>query len=90
MSAVGVVLLNWNGWRDTVECLASLERLRYRNFCVVVVDNGSTDDSVSQIRNLFPAVTVLEMGKNLGFAGGCNVGIRHVLENGADIRLALE
>jgi GT2 family glycosyltransferase len=83
LSAVGVVLLNWNGWRDTVECLASLERLRYRNFCVVVVDNGSTDDSVSQIRNLFPAVTVLELGKNLGFAGGCNVGIRHALENGA-------
>ena len=83
MKAVGIVLLNWNGWRDTVECLASLGKLDYRNFRVVVVDNGSSDHSVPQIRDLFPAVTVIEMKKNLGFAGGCNVGIRHVLENGA-------
>lgn len=83
MSTVGIVVLNWNGWRDTVECLASLEKLTYRNFRVIVVDNGSTDDSVSKIRDLFPAATVIETEKNLGFAGGCNVGIRHVLENGA-------
>lgn len=83
MSSVGIVLLNWNGWRDTVECLESLEKLSYRNFRVIVVDNGSADNSVSKIRDLFPAATVIETQKNLGFAGGCNVGIRHVLENGA-------
>jgi GT2 family glycosyltransferase len=51
---------------------------------VVVVDNGSTDDSVAQIRDSFSGVAVVEVEKNLGFAGGCNVGIRHALEAGAE------
>ena len=50
----------------------------------IVVDNGSTDDSVSLIRTTFPDVLVLETRKNLGFAAGNNVGIRHALANGAD------
>ena len=45
-----IVILNWNGWRDTIECLASLGRMTYLNYWVVVVDNGSTDDSVAKIR----------------------------------------
>jgi GT2 family glycosyltransferase len=81
---VGIVLLNWNGWRDTVECLTSLEKLNYRDFRVVVVDNGSTDDSVPQIRRAFPDVSIVEAGKNLGFAGGCNTGVRHALEQDAE------
>jgi len=81
---VAIVLLNWNGWRDTSCCLSCLRQLHYDNFEVIVVDNGSTDDSVLQIRDQFPWVTLLETGKNLGFAGGCNVGIRHALRDGAD------
>ena len=84
LKAVGIVLLNWNGWRDTVECLASLQKLSYSNFRVIVVDNGSTDDSVQQIRDSFSTITVIEVKQNLGFAGGCNFGIRHALENGAE------
>lgn len=49
MSRVIIILLNWNGWRDTVECLESLQYLRYDNFRIVVCDNGSSDDSVEQI-----------------------------------------
>lgn len=70
------VIVNWNGWRDTLDCLASLRDQDYRNLQVVVVDNGSTDDSVERIRSTFPEVRVIEAGKNLGFAGGCNVGLR--------------
>ena len=47
---VAVVVLNWNGWRDTVECLESVLRSDYPNYRVVVCDNGSTDDSVANIR----------------------------------------
>lgn len=79
-----VVLLNWNGWRDTLACIESLERLSYPNYKVVVVDNGSTDDSVERIRKACPSVPVIESGGNLGFASGCNVGIRHALSRGAD------
>lgn len=47
---VAIVILNWNGWRDTIECLESIWRLKYGNFWTVVVDNGSTDDSLMRIR----------------------------------------
>lgn len=81
---VNVIVLNWNGWRDTLECLASLEQLNYPRYRVIVVDNGSTDDSVSRIRERFPSIAVIETGRNLGFAGGCNVGIRAALAEGTD------
>ena len=47
---VGILVLNYNGWRYTLECLESLGHLRYRDFWVILVDNGSTDDSVDQLR----------------------------------------
>lgn len=81
---VYVIILNWNGWGDTVECLSSLEGLEYPDYEVVVVDNGSTDGSEDKIREACPNVTVLQTGANLGFAGGNNVGIRHALEQGVD------
>jgi GT2 family glycosyltransferase len=84
-----VIVLNWNGKDDTIECLASLQNLTYANYEVVVVDNGSTDGSVSAIRECFPAVTLIENDVNLGFAEGNNVGIRFALERGADYALLL-
>jgi GT2 family glycosyltransferase len=47
---VAVVILNWNGWRDTIECLESLFKVSYQSMCVIVVDNGSTDDSIPRLR----------------------------------------
>jgi len=47
---VAIIILNWNGWRDTIECLESLQRLTYPNYQIIVVDNGSTDDSVERIK----------------------------------------
>jgi GT2 family glycosyltransferase len=47
---VSIIILNWNGWKDTVECLESLYRIDYPNYDVIVVDNGSTDDSIEKIK----------------------------------------
>ena len=47
---VAIIVLNWNGWQDTIECLESLQRLTYPNYQIIVVDNGSTDDSVEKIK----------------------------------------
>lgn len=79
---VHCVVLNWNGWADTLPCLASLVQQDYPALRVVVVDNGSTDDSVARIRAAYPQVTVIEAGANLGFPSGCNVGIRHAMQQG--------
>lgn len=51
MNRVYVIILNWNGWRDTVECLESVFKADYRDFRVVVCDNGSTDDSIDRIKS---------------------------------------
>ncbi|MGB9902668.1 glycosyltransferase family 2 protein [Methanothrix sp.] len=47
---VAIIVLNWNGWRDTIECLESLQRITYSNYQIIVVDNGSTDGSVERIK----------------------------------------
>ena len=50
MKKVAIILLNWNGWQDTVECLESLLRLEYPSFRILVCDNGSSDDSIHEIK----------------------------------------
>lgn len=81
---VVIIVLNWNGLKDTRECLASVALLEYSNFEVMVVDNGSSDGSVAKIRSEFPQVILIENGRNLGYTGGNNIGIRQALERGAD------
>jgi len=86
---VAVIVLNWNGKEDTSACLASLEKISYPNAEVIIVDNGSSDDSVSHFKEAFPKITVLETGDNLGYAGGNNVGIEYGLKNGIEFFLIL-
>jgi len=81
---VTCIILNWNGWRDTIDCLEALKQCTYTNLTIVVVDNGSTNDSVARIKTSYPDILLLESGKNLGFAGGNNIGIRHAIAHGAE------
>ena len=76
---VSVVVLNWNGREDTLECLESVLNIDYSNLEVIVVDNGSTDGSVEAIRMRFPRIKLVETGQNLGYAEGNNVGMRTAL-----------
>ncbi len=81
---VYIIILNWNGLNDTLECLDSVYRLNYPHFEVIVVDNGSSDGSVVNIGTKFPQVILIENNKNLGYTGGNNIGMRHALELGGD------
>ncbi len=81
---VAAIVLNWNNWPMTVECLESLRRLTYPRCRVLIVDNGSTDDSERILREKFPEFELIQTGANLGYAGGNNVGLRRALELGAD------
>jgi len=124
MPKVYIILVNWNGWRDTIECLESVFCLKYDNFCVLVCDNGSTDDSLARIAEWaegaiqassvsadlkhlsYPPhpkpipylelganksadfhgrkerLFLIQTGRNLGFAGANNVGLRLAMKAG--------
>ncbi len=84
LPAVFSIILNTNRCADTLACLASLEANDYRAHTIIVLDNHSTDGSVTAIRQAFPAVQVIELAENRGYAGNNNVGIAAALEQGAD------
>lgn len=86
---VDVIVLNWNGRNDTLECLKSLKKCQYANFAIRLVDNGSSDQSVSTVRDLFHDVVITENGSNLGFAEGNNKGILESLRSNVDFILLL-
>ena len=86
---VYIVVLNWNGREDTLACLRSLEPVWNERTKGIVVDNGSSDGTPDAVREAFPAVEVLEAGRNLGFTGGNNIGLRFALDRGADYVLLL-
>jgi len=78
------VVINWNGWRDTIACVESLAAQNYSDLNILVVDNASTDDSVERIRAAFPKIGMLRAEKNRGFAAGSNLGSRCALARGAE------
>jgi GT2 family glycosyltransferase len=82
--AWGIVTVSWNARDETLRCLESLERTGGPDVRIVCVDNGSTDGSAEAIRERHPDVDLVENGRNLGFAGGNNVGLRHALSHGAE------
>lgn len=86
---VFIIVLNWNGKDNTIECLTSLAKLDYPNIETIVVDNDSSDDSVPHISNSFPDIKLIQSGDNLGYAGGNNVGIEWALKNDSDYILIL-
>ena len=86
---VAGVVLNYNGREVTLQALASLTAVDYPRFDLAVVDNGSSDGSSEAIRAAFPSVEVLRTERNLGPAGGANLGIRWALAAGYDYVLIL-
>jgi len=72
---ISVVVVNYNGKKFLEDCLSSLDRQTYRDFEIILVDNGSFDESIAYVRERYPSVIIIETGKNLGFAGGVNTGI---------------
>lgn len=88
-SKVAVVILNWNGKDDTLECLESVYKIDYPRFEVIVVDNGSTDGSVEAIKSKFPQSKVIVNVENKGFCGGNNIGIKQAIADSAEYVFAL-
>jgi len=79
-----IIVLNWNGFDDTVACLKSLRRLNYGNYKTVLVDNGSDNDEGRRLAEHFPEVHLIANSDNRGFAGGNNDGIKWAFQRGCD------
>ena len=71
---VSIITINYNGWRDTCELLTSLKQFEDYSYEVIVVDNASRGDDVGRIRSAHPDAIVVCSDRNLGFAGGNNLG----------------
>ncbi len=80
---IAVIVLNWNGFDDTVACLESLRRATYPHK-TVLVDNGSSNNEAARLAERFPEVQLIANTENRGFAGGNNDGIAWALANGFD------
>lgn len=83
--SVLVVILNWNGWKDTLNSVESVLRLNYSNLHVLVIDNGSTDGSAPHLRAIHDdRVELVELRENRGYTGGCNEGFKRALAAGEE------
>ena len=90
MPKVVIILVNYNGFTDTVDCLKSLKLVNYPNNEIIVVDNGSTVvPDPEDIRYIRENALLLESNSNLGFSGGNNIGIKEALNLAADYILLL-
>ena len=79
---VSVVILNWNGQRDTTECLESLITVTYLNYGVILVDNASEGEDVRILREKYgDYLHIIQNNQNYGFAKGNNIGIRIALQD---------
>ena len=75
---VNVMVLNYNGKEHLAECLTSLLNLDYQNKSIYIIDNNSTDDSLSYVRTQFPKVIIFAINENLGFAKAYNKAIEAI------------
>lgn len=89
MKLVYVILVNYNGYKDTIECVNSLRKINYSNFKIIIVDNGSNDDSLEILKQNLNDCIILECKENRGFSGGNNIGINYALKHDAEYILML-
>ncbi len=75
MPKVSVQIVTWNSMNYIMECLESLMKQSFRDFSILVIDNGSDDGTVKFIRSYYPTVSILENSKNLGYSRANNQGI---------------
>lgn len=92
MSRVYIIIVNWNGWRDTIECLESLLLLKYANYRFVVCDNGSTDESLAMLRQWAERViggtptTFQFLTRDSNSSDGCGTdALFTLIDNGANL-----
>lgn len=77
-----IIIVNWNGYQDTLNCVQSLHKLHYNQYKIILVDNASSEP-IDSILDVYPDIILIKNNENLGFAGANNKGIQYALDHGA-------
>ncbi len=86
---VAIILVNWNSFDVTNDCILSIKKIGYPFYTIILVDNDSTDDSGNKLKTLYPDVTFIQSSSNIGFTGGNNLGFRYSLEHNFEYSILL-
>lgn len=86
---VAIILVNWNSFSITGDCIQSLGFTHYSNYDIILVDNASKDFSGNALKEAYPHIILLQANSNLGFSGGNNTGIQYAMEQGYEYVLLL-
>jgi GT2 family glycosyltransferase len=78
---IAVVIINWNSYLHSRNCIRLLNESSVKNFDIILVDNASTDGSGEKLRDEFNDIKFLKTSSNLGFTGGNNIGIQYAFDN---------
>jgi len=81
---IAIIIVGFNNKKDILQCFSSIQKLTYKNYKIIFVDNHSQDGSLESIKKKYPEVVVIENKENYGFAKGSNIGIQKALDLGAD------
>ena len=78
MNMVSIIIPNYNGGDLLYNCIDSIyKNISIKDFEIIVVDNGSTDNSINRVKSNFQNVEIISSNSNLGYSGGCNLGATH-------------
>jgi GT2 family glycosyltransferase len=86
---VYIIMINWNGIKDTSECLGSLKKIKYKNYNIILIDNNSINNEALIIKNKYPQIILIKNSLNNGFCKANNQGIRLAIKKHADYILLL-
>jgi len=73
---ISIIVLNWNGKKYLKVCLDSLRKQNFKNFEVILIDNGSEDESIEFVKNNYPEIKIIALQENMGFSKAVNIGIK--------------
>ncbi|HAT39078.1 glycosyltransferase family 2 protein [Polynucleobacter necessarius] len=86
---VAIILINWNNYQDTLECIQAIQDSTYKNILIIVVDNNSQNNSVQILKENSKDIQLILSNENTGFTGGNNIGISFATKMNADLILVL-
>lgn len=78
---IAIILVNYNGISDTIECIKSIKNIKNENYKIIVVDNNSKNSEAERIEKSFPEIEIIKSNDNLGFSAGNNLGIMYAIKN---------